>query len=302
MGEYSKGLEVLTTTLQALAERVTQGATLGDEDAALIVSSHDLIAIGTIADDVRRQLHGTRTTFLRVFEMHAGAVPSAAPPGIAAGEFRIVGTPQSPAAACAAVDAARRVGGPGFLSAFSLADLGELSARSASLFRDLRSAGLDAVAEAPIDKVPASAVDAARHAGLIVQRLTVADVPRDLVALVGAARQLQSSLGGFRAFAPLPRNLSVATPTTGFDDVKLVALARVLVRGIPSIQVDWPLYGPKLAQVALTVGADDVDGIAAFESGALGTRRSALEEINGNIRAAGLQPVERDGRFEVRGL
>ena len=35
---------------------------------------------------------------------------------------------------------------------------------------------------------------------------------------------------------------------------------------------------------------------------ALGTRRSALEEINGNIRAAGLQPFERDGRFEVRGL
>ena len=52
-------------------------------------------------------------------------------------------------------------------------------------------------------------------------------------------------------------------PTTGFDDVKRVALARLVVDNIPSIQVDWALYGPKLAQVALTVGADDVDGVSA---------------------------------------
>jgi aminodeoxyfutalosine synthase len=66
---------------------------------------------------------------------------------------------------------------------------------------------------------------------------------------------------------------------------------------IPSIQVDWPLYGPKLAQVALTVGADDVDGVAAFDPVALGARRSALEDIRRNIHAAALDPVERDGRF-----
>jgi aminodeoxyfutalosine synthase len=92
--------------------------------------------------------------------------------------------------------------------------------------------------------------------------------------------------------------MSSASPTTGFDDVKRVALARLLIISIPSVQVDWPLYGPKLAQVALTMGADDVDGVAAAESGVLGARRSALEEIKGNIRAAGLQPVERNGRYE----
>jgi 2-iminoacetate synthase ThiH len=70
-----------------------------------------------------------------------------------------------------------------------------------------------------------------------------------------------------------------------------------MVLDIPSIQVDWPLYGPKLAQVGLIVGADDIDGVAASEPGALGPRRTALEEIRGNIRAAGLEPVERDGRF-----
>jgi aminodeoxyfutalosine synthase len=71
------------------------------------------------------------------------------------------------------------------------------------------------------------------------------------------------------------------------------------VDNIDSIQVDWPLYGPKLAQVALTVGADDVDGVLAVDSGVLGTRRSPIEEIKGNIRAAALDGVERDGRFRL---
>jgi len=66
---------------------------------------------------------------------------------------------------------------------------------------------------------------------------------------------------------------------------------------VPSIQVDWRLYGPKLAQVGLIVGADDIDGVVAAEPGTLGPRRTALEEVRGNIRAAGLEPVERDGRF-----
>jgi 2-iminoacetate synthase ThiH len=63
--------------------------------------------------------------------------------------------------------------------------------------------------------------------------------------------------------------------------------------------VDWGLYGPKLAQVALTVGADDVDAVSAEDDQAQGPRRAPLEEIRRNIRAAGLEPVERNGRFEV---
>jgi len=74
-------------------------------------------------------------------------------------------------------------------------------------------------------------------------------------------------------------------------------MARLLAGNIDSIQVDWPLYGPKLAQVALTMGADDVDGVSPLE-GDLGRRRSPIEEIRGNITAAGLEPLERNGRFE----
>src|SRR3954452_4870785 len=99
---------------------------------------------------------------------------------------------------------------------------------------------------------------------------------------------------------PMPRVTSVAPPTACYDDVQQIAGARLLVDNIESIQVDWALYGPKLAQVALTMGADDVDGLSPLE-GDLGRRRSPLEEIRGNIRAAGLEPVERDGTYRERG-
>jgi len=72
-----------------------------------------------------------------------------------------------------------------------------------------------------------------------------------------------------------------------------------VVDNVPSIQVDWSLYGPKLAQVALTVGANDVDAVSAEDETSEGRRRAPLEEIRRNIRAAAQEPVERNGRFEV---
>ena len=89
-------------------------------------------------------------------------------------------------------------------------------------------------------------------------------------------------------------------PSTGYDDVKRVALARIVVDNVPSIQVDWSRYGPKLAQVALTVGADDVDGVSPHDDMSEGPRRAPLEEIRRNIVAAGQEPVERNGRFDAR--
>ena len=65
--------------------------------------------------------------------------------------------------------------------------------------------------------------------------------------------------------------------------------------------MDWPLYGPKLAQVALTYGADDIDGVSAAPADpAMGTRRAPVPEIERQIRAAAGTPVERSGRYERR--
>lgn len=189
---------------------------------------------------------------------------------------------------------------------FALSDLQTLASAEGrpldEVVAGLRDAGLEAIAEVPLDVCDgaAAAIETARGAGLRVERLTVhALAPEARIGIVERARDLQDLVGGFQAFAPLARTLSTVAPTTGYEDVKQVAIARLVAANIPSIQVDWQLYGPKLAQVALTVGADDVDGVAAFEPGTLGARRSALEEIRRNIRAAALDPVERDGRYAL---
>jgi aminodeoxyfutalosine synthase len=192
------------------------------------------------------------------------------------------------------------------LSGFSLHDLEHLSAVERITLRELleglQGAGLELVADAPLDRLqnPCRAVEEVNIAGLTLARLTIHRLPEvDGSALLKAARELQRGAGVIRAFAPLPRRLNPAAPTTGFDDVRRIALARLFVENIPSIQVDWSLYGPKLAQVALTVGADDVDGVSAVDSMSEGRRRAPLEEIRRNIRSAGFEPVERNGRFET---
>jgi len=292
-------------------EAVTQGSELKAEE---ILSTPDLIAVGVQGDDVRRRMHGTRTTFLRVFEVHVDAPVASLPAAVSAGEFRIVGTPRTIDSAVDAVRACVALAGRIPVAGFALADLRALAperAAFAGLCGQLHNAGLAAVADAPLDMFVdgdegLECLLAARQAGLLVQRLTVHGQPaegvgekRDRVALVERAKHVQDDAGGFKAFAPLPRTMSITVPTTGYSDVRQIALARVVVTNIRSIQVDWPLYGPKLAQVALTVGADDVDGVAAVDPGVLGTRRSPIEEIKNNIRAAALEPVERDGRFEL---
>jgi len=281
-------------------------AAVNENEALAILAEPNVIAVGARGDEERRRRHGVKTTFVRVFEIHVEAVPASLPSGASAGEIRLMGKPASVAAAVAAIKAARALAGTIPLTAFSLADLADLVDGSAASLTDLAgrlaAAGLEIVAEAPVDALadPVGAVRAVRDGGLLVPRLTVREMAEDdRVRLVSLARDIQSAVGGVRAFAPLPRITSVAQPTTGYDDVKVIAMARLLAGNIDSIQVDWPLYGPKLAQVALTMGADDVDGVSALE-GDLGRRRSPIEEIRGNIVAAGLQPVERDGLFEAR--
>ena len=283
------------------------------DEAQAILADRNLIAVGARGDDERRRRHGKRTTFVRVFEVHPealrlgpGQAIAALPASASAGEIRVTGKPSSVVAAVAAVKAARALAGAIPVSAYSLADLLDLAGGSAASLTDLlaglAAAGLEIIAEAPIDRLSdaGAAVRAAHAAGLAVPRLTVHHAAAgDPLRFVTLARDIQSSAGGVRAFAPLPRVSALAQPSTGYDDVKQIAVARLLAGNIDSIQVDWALYGPKLAQVALTMGADDVDAVSALD-GDLGRRRSPLEEIRGNITAANLDPVERDGNFNPR--
>jgi aminodeoxyfutalosine synthase len=92
--------------------------------------------------------------------------------------------------------------------------------------------------------------------------------------------------------APLPREQSIAVPTTGYEDVRAVALARLALPSVQHIQVDWTQYGPKLAQVALTFGANHLDRVSTVDDESLGRRRTSVEDVRRNIAAAGFTPVE----------
>jgi len=270
-----------------------------------LAASHDIITLGMAADDVRRGRHGVRTTFVRVARIGADVGAEATWPS-ATGEIRIGGAPPSLEAAVERVSqvAARANGVP--LSGFSLADLELVASREGvtlrALLEDLRAAGLELVGEAPFDRLQNArrSVEEVNIAGLALARLTIdQSTPVDALGLLKDVADLQRAVAVVRAFAPLPQRTNPAAPTTGYDDVRRVALARIICDNVPSIQVDWTLYGPKLAQVALTVGADDVDGVSPMDETAEGRRRAPLEEIRRNIRAAGQEPVERNGRFDV---
>jgi aminodeoxyfutalosine synthase len=284
---------------------ITSAHAAAAADLDSLAASHDIITIGMLADEARRARHGAQTTFVRVAAV--GADPGAAieiPP--AAGEVRIAGTPASMAAAILRVRAVRAAAGARPLSGFSLADLERLAAAEQvtlrALLEELRAAGLELVAEAPFDQLhdPRRSIEEVNIAGLALARLTIQQLPSaDMPSLFRQVSALQREVAVIRAFAPLPRTFNASAPTTGYDDVKRVALARLFVANVPSIQVDWSLYGPKLAQVALTVGADDIDGVSPLDDVAEGRRRAPLEEVRRNIVAAGLEPVERDGRFDA---
>ena len=279
--------------------------TVSDVELDALATTHDIINLGMLADGGRRRRHGTRTTFVRVASVSA-APRAPVPVPSAAGELRIEGAPANRAAAIERVREVAAAAGLVPISAYSLADLEQMAARESvtlrSLLEDLRAAGLELVAEAPIDLMQSArrSIEEVNIGGLTLCRLTVHRLQDpNMVSLFKSVVELQRQVGVVRAFAPLPRTMNPAVPTTGYEDVKRVALARLVVDNVPSIQVDWSLYGPKLAQVALTVGADDVDGVSAADDTGEGRRRAPLEEIRRNIVAAGQDPVERNGRFDL---
>lgn len=293
-------------TLSAdLSTRLAEGGRLTDREIASIAATHDIISLGILADQARRRLHGARTTFVRVGEVTAvPGEPASCPP--TAGEIRIVGAVSSLKDAVARVAEVAAIVDGLPLSGFSLADLEGLAASEAttlrSLLEELRSAGLELIADAPFDLLrnPRRSIEEVNIAGLTLARLTIARSPSaDVVSLLTRVAELQAQVGVMRAFAPLPRAFNPAVPATGYEDVKRVGLARLIVGNVSSIQVDWRLHGPKLAQVVLTMGADDIDNVSPREEVAEGRRRSPLEEIRRNIRAAGQEPVERNGRFDL---
>jgi len=291
-----------TSTFDRFLETVGAGATLPPDDIRELSRTPDVLPIGMLADTLRRRLHGTAVTFLRVAvcpfdQSFSNAVLPAAR------EIRVTGAPETLAIARTAIRTAREVAGDRTVAAFSWADVERLGEGGTvhRVLEEFRIAGLDAIADLPLDGMAdaPAAVRALKAAGFVRLRLGIAKMAAaERTNLLLRAAELHEEYGCVESLSPLPSSLGAFRPTTGYEDVKMVAIARLAAPNIPSIQVDWQRYGPKLAQVALTFGADDLYGVSASDDAPEGRRRAPLEEIRRNIEAAGFEPVERDGRFK----
>lgn len=125
-----------------------------------------------------------------------------------------------------------------------------------------------------------------------------------------ALRRQQDESGGFACFIPLSfqvKNnlLGVREAVTGVEDLKTIAVSRLMLDNIMHIKAYWIMLGVKLAQTALWFGANDLDGTVVEEkighmAGADSAAALSRAELEAMIRGAGFTPVRRGARFTAK--
>jgi aminodeoxyfutalosine synthase len=122
-------------------------------------------------------------------------------------------------------------------------------------------------------------------------------------------RKVQDETGGFQTFIPLafhPENTPMdhLPVTTGLTDIRQIAVGRLLLDNFAHIKAYWQMMTPKIAQIALRFGADDLDGTVIEEkiyhdAGAKTPQGMTRKELCRLIEAAGRVPVERDTLYHA---
>jgi aminodeoxyfutalosine synthase len=124
-----------------------------------------------------------------------------------------------------------------------------------------------------------------------------------------ALRSLQDETGGFQSFIPLPfhpRNtqLTYIKKPTAFENLRMLAVSRLVLDNFPHIKAFWIMLGLKVAQLSLLFGVDDLDGTVVEEkithaAGAETDQSISREELLDLISSTGKVPVERDTLYNV---
>ncbi len=126
-------------------------------------------------------------------------------------------------------------------------------------------------------------------------------------------RTLQDETGGFLTYIPLAYHTEhnelgeqlgrVGQATTGYEDLRNIAIGRLFLDNIPHIKSHWPMVTPFISQLALTFGCDDVEGTVVYErvyheAGAQTAMHMPYEGLVALIRDAGRIPVERNSLYQ----
>jgi len=120
-------------------------------------------------------------------------------------------------------------------------------------------------------------------------------------------RESQDRSGGYTCFIPLPfltenSQLNIENPLTGLEELRTIAISRLMLDNIPHIKAYWVMLGVKQAQAALKFGADDFDGTVVeekigHEAGATSEQGMTRVELEEMIKGCGCTPIERDSFF-----
>jgi aminodeoxyfutalosine synthase len=356
------GAEFKTTDgrLEPIAKKILAGERLSASDGLALFESHDLLAVGWLANHVREQKHGNLCYYnvnrhinpTNVCVAHCrlcafGRSPDApgaytfsleqiwarAGEGVAEGatEFHIVGGlhPDLPFSYYLDLIRGLKQRFPQVhLKAFTMVEVGYYARISKLSIRDtllrMKEAGVDSLPGGGAEifhprvrriicdhKVSGQMwLEIARTAHEIGLRSNATmlygqiENAEERVDHLLQLRALQDRTRGFVAFIPLafhPANtaLSHLPRTTGFDDLKTIAVSRLLLDNFEHIKAYWIMLTPRIAQVALRFGANDLDGTVVEEkiyhdAGATTPEHLTRSELERLIRAAGRLPVERD--------
>ena len=353
--------------LEPIAEKVLAGQRLSAEDGVALFETHDLLAVGALADWVNRNKNGdrvfivanqhlnpTNVCILRntcVFCSYArspkeeGAYTMTVEEAIAEGdvikdtpirEFHIVGGlhPKLRVEYYADMIRGLKERHPGVeikaLTAVEIANLARVEKTTyEDVLRRLKDAGLDTMpgggAEVFSGEVRATIAERKLAAEEWIEVHRVAhglgirtnctmlyghvETYADRMDHLSTLRDLQDETHGFLTYIPLayhPDNNELGerlgrqgTATTGVDDLKNLAVGRLFLDNFDHIKTHWIMNTPKVSQIALHFGVDDLEGTVVrekiyHEAGAHTPQGLTFDEIIRIVKDAGKRPVERD--------
>ncbi|HEV2491348.1 MAG TPA: aminofutalosine synthase MqnE [Candidatus Acidoferrales bacterium] len=356
----STELHITDTRLEPIAKKIFAAERLSSEDGLALYQSHDLLAIGWLANHVREQRHGNTCYYninrhinptnvcgahcrlcafgrdkdaLGAYTYSQEEIWQRAAQGVAEGatEFHIVGGlhPDLPFSFYLDMIRGLKQRFPQVhLKAFTMVEVGFYARISKLSVRDT----LLAMKDAGVDSLPGGGaeifnprvrkiicdhktsgrmwLDIARTAHEIGLRSNATmlyghiETPEERVEHLVLLRELQDRTKGFVTFIPLAFHpdhtaLDHLPKPTGMDDLKTIAISRLLLDNFDHIKAYWIMLTPKIAQIALRFGADDIDGTVLEEkiyhdAGATTPQHMTRAELERLIRAAGRVPVERD--------
>jgi aminodeoxyfutalosine synthase len=350
-------------TLHPIFEKVKAGERLCFEDAVRMYRSHDILALGYMANLVRERLHGNATYFNvnrhinptdvcvascrlcafgkrakdpAAYTMSMEQVWEVAGKGYAEAvtEFHIVGGlhPELTLDWFCEMIAGLKVRYPAVhLKAFTMVEVAYLAKRAKLSVREalqrLKNAGVDSLpgggAEIFSERIRRIICDHKIDGDEWLETARIAHeigLKSNCTMLYGhleneedradhlvRLRAVQDDTHGFVTFIPLafhPDNtaLSHLPATSGVDDLKQIAISRLMLDNIPHVQAYWIMMTPGVAQIAQRFGANDIDGTVVEEkiyhdAGATTSQHLRRKDLLRLIREAGREPIERDTAY-----